>query len=47
MLEEALQKGIQVQTHAIGDRGNKVTLDWYQEAFNSVSNEERQIVDPR
>ena len=47
VLEEALQKGIQVQTHAIGDKGNKVTLDWYQEAFNSVSNEERQIIDPR
>ena len=47
VLKEALQKGIQVQTHAIGDKGNKVTLDWYQEAFNSVSNEERQIIDPR
>ena len=47
VLEEALQKGIQVQTHAIGDKGNQVTLDWYQEAFNSVSNEERQIIDPR
>ena len=47
VLEEALQKGIQIQTHSIGDRGNKVTLDWYQEAFNSVSNEERQIVEPR
>ena len=47
VLEEALQKGIQIQTHAIGDKGNKVTLDWYQEAFNSVLKEERQIVDPR
>ena len=47
VLKEALQKGIQVQTHAIGDKGNQVTLDWYQEAFNSVSNEERQIIDPR
>ena len=47
VLEEALKKGIQIQTHAIGDRGNKVTLDWYQEAFNSVSKEERKIVDPR
>ena len=37
VLKEALQKGIQIQTHAIGDRGNKVTLDWYQEAFDSVS----------
>ena len=47
VLKKALQKGIQIQTHAIGDRGNKVTLDWYQEAFDSVSNKERQIIGPR
>ena len=47
VLEEALQKGIQIQTHAIGDRANKVTLDWYEEVFNSVSKKERKIVNPR
>ena len=47
VLEEALQKGIQIQTHAIGDRANKITLDWYEEVFNSVSKKDRQIVDPR
>ena len=47
VLKTALRKGIQIQTHAIGDRGNKVTLDWYQEAFDSVSNKERLIIEPR
>ena len=47
VLIEALRKGIQIQTHAIGDMGNRLTLDWYEEAFSSVKKEERQIVDPR
>ena len=47
VLIEALRKGIQIQTHAIGDMGNRLTLDWYEEAFGSVKKEERQIVDPR
>ena len=47
VLIEALRKGIQIQTHAIGDMGNRLTLDWYKEAFSSVKKEERQIVDPR
>ena len=47
VLIEALRKGIQIQTHAIGDMGNRLTLDWYEEAFSSVKKEERQLVDPR
>ena len=47
VLEEALRKGIQIQTHAIGDKGNRITLDWYQEAFNSIVDEERKVIDPR
>ena len=47
VLEEALKKGIQIQTHAIGDKGNRITLDWYQEAFNSIVDEERKVIDPR
>jgi len=47
VLTEALRKGIQIQTHAIGDMGNRLTLDWYEEAFDLVKREERQIVDPR
>lgn len=36
MLEEALKKTIQVETHAIGDRANRTILDWYEMAFNDV-----------
>ncbi|MBS1791222.1 MAG: amidohydrolase [Acidobacteria bacterium] len=36
MLEEALKKTIQVETHAIGDRANRTILDWYEKAFNNV-----------
>jgi len=31
--EEALAGDIQVATHAIGDRGNKLVLDWYETVF--------------
>jgi predicted amidohydrolase YtcJ len=34
---EALRYGFQVGTHAIGDRGNRVTLDAYQAALSEVS----------
>jgi predicted amidohydrolase YtcJ len=33
VLAEALAKGIQVSTHAIGDRGNATALDLYEEVF--------------
>lgn len=46
-LIKALVNGIQVQTHAIGDLANKVTLDWYEEAFQKVSLENRIIAEPR
>ncbi len=47
ILTEALRAGIQVNTHAIGDRGNRLLLDWYEEAFNAVPAAERKIADPR
>ncbi len=34
VLERALKNGIQVWTHAIGDRANRVVLDLYEETFN-------------
>jgi predicted amidohydrolase YtcJ len=37
MLEEALRKGIQVETHAIGDRANRVILNLYEEASKKVN----------
>ncbi|WP_375206801.1 amidohydrolase [Hyphococcus sp.] len=33
VLNKALEAGVQVNTHAIGDRGNKLLLDWYEETF--------------
>ena len=33
---DALRCGFQVNTHAIGDRGNRVTLDAYEAAFDSL-----------
>ena len=35
-LAEALRRGIQIQTHAIGDRGNRLMLDLYAEAFGAA-----------
>jgi len=47
MLEEALRKGIQVETHAIGDRANRTILDWYEKAMKAVPPEQRKIREPR
>ncbi len=47
MFEEALRRGIQVETHAIGDRANRVILDLYEQAFKAVSPEQRKIREPR
>ena len=47
MLIDALRKGIQVETHAIGDRANRFMLDEYERAFKAVPKEERKVADPR
>jgi predicted amidohydrolase YtcJ len=47
MLVEALRKGIQVETHAIGDSANRLLLNTYEEAFKTVPDSERAIKDPR
>jgi predicted amidohydrolase YtcJ len=47
MFEEALRRGIQVETHAIGDRANRLILDLYEQAFEAVRPDERKIRDPR
>ena len=46
-LEDALRRGIQVETHAIGDRGNRMMLDLYEKAFADVPPAERGIAAPR
>ena len=47
MLVEALRNGIQVETHAIGDRANRIVLDEYEAAFKAVPASERKIADSR
>jgi predicted amidohydrolase YtcJ len=47
MLREALQKGIQVETHAIGDAANRFVLDEYEKALKAVPAGERKIKNPR
>jgi predicted amidohydrolase YtcJ len=42
-----LRRGIQIETHAIGDRGNRVALDQYEKAFRAVPAADRAIADPR
>ncbi len=46
-LQEALRRGIQVETHAIGDRGNRTMLDLYEQALASVPVAERKVAEPR
>jgi predicted amidohydrolase YtcJ len=47
MFEEALRRGVQVETHAIGDRANRIILDLYERALKSVPPEQRKIREPR
>lgn len=42
-----LKSGIQIETHAIGDRGNRLVLDQYEKAFATVPASERPVADPR
>ncbi len=47
LFERALRAGIQVETHAIGDRANRVVLDLYEAAMNAVPPRERKVAEPR
>lgn len=47
LLKTALRNGIQVNTHAIGDRANRNVLHWYKEAFDSVPVSSRKVEKPR
>ncbi len=44
---KALEEGYQVNTHAIGDRANRLLLDWYEEAMATVPTLGRAIGQPR
>jgi predicted amidohydrolase YtcJ len=47
LLTSALRKGIQIETHAIGDRGNRLMLDLYERALAAVPPGHRAVADPR
>ena len=47
MFEDALRRGVQVETHAIGDRANRTILDLYERALESVPSEQRKVREPR
>ena len=47
VFEEALRRGIQVETHALGDRANRLILDLYEQAFKAVPADQRKICEPR
>ena len=47
IFEEALRRGLQVETHAIGDRANRTILDLYEAAFKAVPPDQRKIREPR
>ena len=47
ILQEALGKGIQIMTHAIGDAANRNMLNWYEAAFKAVPSAQRKVTSPR
>jgi len=47
ILNRALQDGFQVNMHAIGDRANRLLLDWFEESMANIPVNERAIEDPR
>lgn len=47
MFEEALRRGVQIETHAIGDRANRTIFELYEKAFKAVPPDQRKIREPR
>ena len=47
MLLGALKNGIQVETHSIGDRANRLMLDFYERALQAVPADQRKVAEPR
>ena len=43
LFDEALRRGVQVETHAIGDRANRIILDLYEAAFKAVPPSKRKL----
>ena len=47
VLERSLRDGLQISFHAIGDNANRLALDWFEEAMNTVPVAERKVAEPR
>lgn len=47
IFKKALDNNIQVNTHAIGDRGNRLVLDWYKQAYAEAGLPPSDIAAPR
>lgn len=47
IFDAALRNGTQVNTHAIGDRANRMVLDWYEAAFARVPQSQWAEKEPR
>jgi predicted amidohydrolase YtcJ len=47
IFEEALRQGVQIETHAIGDRANRIILDLYDKAMKAVPSDKRKVREPR
>jgi predicted amidohydrolase YtcJ len=47
ILTAALKRGVQIETHAIGDRGNRIMLDLYERALIAVPVKDRVVAEPR
>jgi len=47
IMVQALREGMQVNTHAIGDLGNRLVLDWYEKTFDEVPLGDRAVAEPR
>ncbi|WP_440957896.1 amidohydrolase [Oceanicaulis sp. LC35] len=47
MMQRALEDGVQLAIHAIGDAGNRNVLDWMSDSFDAVPASERAVAEPR
>jgi predicted amidohydrolase YtcJ len=47
LFDRALKDGVQIATHAIGDRGNRLVLNWYEAALRRTPPAARRVADPR
>ena len=47
MMQRALEDGVQLAIHAIGDAGNRNVLDWMEDSLEAVPAAERAVAEPR